>query len=156
MTRGLRNLAAALIATAAACGTGLAETGKALVPAERAVGLFRAVCLGTVEKDFAGAAKVMAKYGIDRKETSGTIYSEAEDISFKIFDGPGFGKTCSMAFASKDKAKAVQAAVPKVAPFQDSAFGLVTVMTKGVLVIYKGTRNGGRMYHNLRMLSDRG
>ncbi len=153
--RPVRSLALALTLLAAVAAAPARAEGQ-LVPAERAVKLFLAVCGATAPRDFAGAQKVMAKYGITAKQPTGTVFSKTEDLSFKIMDGPGFGKTCSMVFASGDKAATVQAAVPKVGPFRDTAFGLAALTPDRHLVIYQKSRAGGRTYFNLRLFSDRG
>jgi len=82
-------------------------------------------------------------------------------MSFSIQDGPGLGKSCSMVFSSADPVETVMDEVPKLMPFEESPFGLMTLLEGQIIVVYQGTQvaspTGGDSvtYHNLRMLSAR-
>jgi hypothetical protein len=145
-----------------AAGTSHAESTDlgTMIDADRAVSVFLSVCKESADRDFADAEAAMANVGVTKKNAeTGTVYSEAEDLSFKIVDGPGMGKSCSMVFITGDSPEQVADALPKLAPFQDSPFGPMTVLEGNIAVIYVsqnlGSGDDGPFAHNLRMLSVR-
>jgi hypothetical protein len=132
----------------------------AMIAADRAASVFLSVCKESADRDFADAEAAMAQVGVTKKNAeTGTVYSETEDLSFRIMDGPGMGKSCSMVFITGDSPEQVADALPKVAPFQDSPFGPMTVLEGSIAVIYvaqnPGSGDGGPFAHSLRMLSVR-
>ena len=145
-----------------AAGTSQAESTDmgAIIDADRAVSVFLSVCRESADRDFADAEAAMAKVGVTKKNAeTGTVYSEAEDLSFRIMDGPGMGKSCSMVFIARDSPEQVAEALPKLAPFQESPFGPMTVLEGNIAVIYVarnlGSGDDGPFAHSLRMLSVR-
>lgn len=174
-SRSLRSLAAlmSIVLLVSACvpaetarvsavskpATGTADA--AVVSAARAVAMFRDVCGKTAGAHFAGATQRMAAYKVTAPSPLGTstLYSTIEDLSFKIMDGPGYGKTCSIVYASNDN-EAATAAVhianfgkPKMTEFGITAFDKAA---QRLVIINRPTRNAGRTYYNLKMLSDGG
>jgi hypothetical protein len=145
-----------------AAGTSQAESTDlgTMIDADRAVSVFLSVCKESADRDFADAEAAMAQVGVTKKNAeTGTIYSETEDLSFRIMDGPGMGKSCSMVFITDASPEQVADALPKLASFQDSPLGPMTVLEGNIAVIYVaqnlGSGDGGPYAHSLRMLSVR-
>jgi len=132
---------------------GIANPANA-IPATRALQLFDRVCGASLPDDFASAKARIAKEGftIASPAATGTMYSQREDASFKISDGPGFGNTCSMVFTSTDPQAKVAATLGQIGRFQ------------GNMTIYRGQRRlvifdtpgsaNGHIYYHLALLSD--
>lgn len=150
-------LSAPVVGAAAA----MTEPGAAPIAATQAIALFSAVCGGSLP-NFAGAATIMAANGITVPSPSGTstMYSATSDLSFKILDGPGSGRTCSMVFGTTEDDAAVAGALltafPTVRP--DPVLGNVALFgdTRALVLIDDSPlQNGNTAYVNLRMLSER-
>lgn len=145
-------------ATPATTGTGVARNAKPVTPA-RARALFDAICAASLNGDFATAPERLRANGFTRTSPlgSGTIYSQTENASFQIKDGPGFGKTCSMVVASQSQPATMRAAL-MVGKTMDTPFGLAGLYPNTGALVVEGTvkRDGGLTYFNYRLLSDRG
>ncbi|MGL4319377.1 MAG: hypothetical protein ACRCS3_00790 [Paracoccaceae bacterium] len=129
------------------------------VSAARAVQVFESVC-GETLPNFAGATAKMQSIGVTAPSPSGTatIYSQTEDLSFQIQDGPGLGKTCSMVFGSQDSEASVVSAFSAIGTFRQTPLGnAATYRGRGALVIFSGEmqRIGNTRYYNIRLLSER-
>lgn len=153
-----------LFAAAAAfpAGTSQAESTDlgTMIAADRAVSVFLSVCKESADRDFADAEAAMAELGVTKKNAeTGSVYSETEDLSFRIVDGPGMGKSCSMVFITRDTPELVAGALPILGPFQDSPFGPMSILEGNIPVVYVfqnlGSGADGPFAHNLRMLSVR-
>ena len=132
----------------------------AMIAADRAVSVFLSVCKESADRDFADAEAAMAQVGVTKKNAeTGSVYSETEDLSFKIVDGPGMGKSCSMVFITSDSPELVAGALPILGPFQDSPLGPMSILEGNIPVVYVfrnlGSGADGPFAHNLRMLSVR-
>lgn len=162
MSRTLRAMAAlAVLVTLAACQSAPTSSSEAdrrqPITAVEAVAAFEGIC-GASLPNFAGAKNRMAAFGITAQLLAGsdTIHSPTKQISFKILDGPGLGKTCSMVFATQERPATVQAAFNKLGTFIESSLGRGTFYADRALVLQpEATRRGGGTYYNLRMLSER-
>ena len=117
-----------------------------LTTAQRAVGLFVAVC-GKSLPDFANAEALMANYGIVLTSRIGTAtkFSTIENVSFQIQPHMG-GNHCSMVFETGDS----QAAVKKAF----SAIGKTKVVNGNLAASYGGravavleTTSSPKAYH---------
>ncbi len=135
-----------------------AEVGNTLVPVARALQMFDAVC-GRSLPDFSSADRNLKQAGVTNKASTGTYFSPVEDISFKIAEGPGFGKSCSMVFATTETRKRVFAAYgAKFTSIRETPLGLMggyrvdNRVTSALIA--EPRRNDGRNYFNLRLLSE--
>ena len=129
------------------------------VAAARAAQLFEAVC-GDTLPNFANAKARMQAIGVTVPSPTGTptIYSQTEDLSFQIIEGPGLGRTCSMVFGSQDTEGTIQTALSRFGAFQPTDLGAATVYKgRAALVIFSGEvkRLGSTRYYNVRLLSER-
>ncbi|MGL4319378.1 MAG: hypothetical protein ACRCS3_00795 [Paracoccaceae bacterium] len=127
------------------------------VPASRAVALLDAVCgaslpnFGTVDAAARASGFVAAAGG-------NTLRSASEEVSIRLADGPGDGKTCAMTFASTDAPDAVKAAFTTLGAFKDTPLGLATKYRgRPAIFIYDGPGQqvGGAQYYTVRLLSER-
>jgi hypothetical protein len=118
---------------------------------------FRAVC-GASLPDFANARALMSQIGVTAEAASGTVFSTTENLSFKIIDGPGRRKTCSMVYATTADDQTIGQTALRLAPFRTTA--------RGNTATYPGTNtrvefnpqavtNGDVTFINLRLLSER-
>jgi hypothetical protein len=129
------------------------------VSTARAIQLFDAICGGSLANDFASAKALMAKNGVTVRSPVGTatVYSETENVSFQIQDGPGFGNTCSMVWGTSEARSTVVTAVSKIGPFKSTPLGTATVYRgQRYLVLFGGgsQKTGPVAYYNLKLLSD--
>ena len=145
-------------APVAATATGPAENAKPVAPA-RAKALSDAVCGASLKGDFATAPERLRANGFTRISPLGTptTYSQTENASFKIENGPGFGKSCSMVVATQSSPAAVRAALMPGKPMA-TPFGLAAIYANTGALIVEGptNRDGGLNYVNYRLFSDRG
>lgn len=123
----------------------------------RAKALFDAIC-GASLPNFDTAPQRLRANGFTRPSPQGTaaLYSETENVSFQISDGPGMGKTCSMVVASQPSAAALRAAVMGSGA-KDTPLGTTALYPNTAALVLEGrtTREGGLIYANYRLLSDR-
>ncbi len=141
------------------------EPGSNPVSVSRALGLFDAVCGAGLPK-FAKSKQLAASNGIGNQASTGTIFSETDNLSIKILDGPGLGKTCSMVFASAEpRSKAFAAysrkfgkiSTPKTAGAPEGILlaGYSFQARFAVVQIKEPKRRNGLNYYNLRLWSER-
>jgi hypothetical protein len=156
-------LSACTTTTAPSPVTAPAPTGG-VVPADwnpppvtpaRAVQLFEAVC-GASLPNFASATSRMAANGITLTSAIGTStrYSATEEVSFKIIDGPGLGKSCSMVFQTSGSPASLRSAVNALGPSADTAMGrAILYRGRNVIVTLEPASSNG--LSRLLMLSER-
>ncbi len=134
------------------------SAAPAPVSITRAVALFDAVC-GESLPGFTNASSIMAANGITvpSPEGSATVYSATQDVSFQIQDGPGQGRTCSMAFGTTDPPHVAAPAFAAFGQFVETPLGLGTIYrnTQAVVLIGGSSTQGDITYLNLRLLSER-
>jgi hypothetical protein len=127
------------------------------VPASRAVALLDAVCgaslpnFGTVDAAARASGFVAATGG-------NTLRSASEEVSFRLADGPGDGKTCAMTFASTDAPDTVKSAFTSLGAFKETPLGLATKYRgRPAIFLYDGPGQqvGGLQYYTVRLLSER-
>jgi hypothetical protein len=128
------------------------------VSSKRAVAMFRDVCGTTAAGHFAGARQRMKAYNVTAPSPQGTstLFSTTEDVSFKITDGPGFGKTCSIVYGSKDTPKIVaETYVANFGASEQSPFGLTAFdrTHKRLVIIGATSRSQDGIFYNLKMFS---
>ncbi|MGL5009605.1 MAG: hypothetical protein ACRC6I_06950 [Paracoccaceae bacterium] len=128
------------------------------VTAMRAVALLDAVC-GAALPNFGTIDATLRASGITTP-TAGTttLRSPTEDVSFRLQDGPGDGKTCAMAFGSTDTPDAVKTAFTALGAFRETPLGLATKYRgRPAIFIYDGPAQqiGGLQYYAVRLLSER-
>lgn len=138
------------------------ETPGALQPVQttRAVQLFDTVCGSTLSANFAGAKSAMARVGVTQPSPLGTstMYSQTEDVSFQIVEGPGLGKTCSMVFGTTQRESAVMAELGNIGPIMQTPMGKAALYRgkKSLMLVSGGDKRvGNTTYFNLRLLSER-
>ncbi len=133
------------------------------VGSARAAALFEAIC-GKSLPNFNKALRVAKANGVTHKAQTGTMYSTTEDLSVKVFDGPGAGKTCSIVFRSNDSRSKFLRATAALSP--DGELHTISHQSSGKTTgsLYEGkalffvdgpTRSGGKKYYNMKMLSQR-
>jgi hypothetical protein len=129
------------------------------VGAARAAALFDAVCGKSLPR-FRAAARTMEANGFTAASPFGTatVYSSAEDASFKVVDGPSGGKTCSMVFVSRDPKARLLSAFGQIAgrPFDDARAPRAATRYQGqdVLVLFEGpNRKEGKSYYAVFMVT---
>lgn len=134
-----------------------AETLPAVGP-KRGVALFDAIC-GKNLPAFRNAERSAAVNGVDRRADTGTIYSGREDISFRLSDGPGAGKTCSIVFRSTASQSVIYSEAAKIASgrkITKSSIGDGGIYGDRALFLVQGPiSSGGAKYYSLKMLSER-
>ena len=128
-----------------------------MLPSSQAVGFFDSVCGGSLP-DFDSAQNRMASAGYTVDAATGTVFSATYESSFKVLDGPGFGRTCSFVFGSAERPNQVNSVI-------EAAFGPIRVTPLGravgyqngrtIIIINEPRRAGGFNYYNLRMWSER-
>ena len=152
----MRKLAAILALSATPLTAQSVDPGTLpAVPADRAVALFAAIC-GDSLPNFDSATDRMSANGITDAAQTGTFYSSRENLSFKITDGPGAGKTCSMVFATQDDTEAFVRAAFTLGAFQETQLGLAAPYRGSIVLLGdRPTSVGSVTYHNLRLLSQR-
>ncbi len=137
----------------------IVPAAMAPITTARAVALFDAVCGATVLNDFAKAPARMAENGITVASPYGTptVYSPTENVSFQVHAGPGFGKTCSMVFGTKENRATVMVGINAINPFRPSELGMTALYrNQKRLVLFDGGDSkdaNGTLYH-LQLLSD--
>ena len=139
-----------------------AQTNLPAVSSARAVALFAAIC-GSNLPNFKNALRTAAANQITFKAKTGTTFSTIEDLSVKVFEGPGAGKTCSMVFKSNDSKRRFLEAAKSLSPNGK----LVTTTRAGAKStggLFEGkalffvdgpSRADGKKYFSLKMLSQR-
>lgn len=153
----------ACVFTMALTNVALAQDNLPPVSSARAVALFEAIC-GTNLPNFKNAVRTAKANGVSYKADTGTLYSTKEDLSVKVFGGPGAGRTCSVVFVSKDSRSKFLKAASQLSPNGElftsrSQSGQKTTASlyqgKALFIVDGPTRGGGKKYYNLRMLSQR-
>ena len=129
---------------------------EVFVSPKKAVAIFEDVCGGSLPK-FRSARSRMKKHGVTNVAKTGTVFSTKENLSIKIVDGPGFGKTCSLAFATKENRPSYIKATSKLGTFVQTPFGEGTLYQNRSVIVTRssGTKRGSISYYNLKMLSER-
>ena len=130
-----------------------APLAPAPITAARAVALLDATC-GASLPQFGTIDAALRASGITRPNQT----ELAEDVSIRIQDGPGDGKTCAMTFASAEGPDAVKAALTALGTFKDTPLGLATrYRGRPAILIYDGPGQqiGAVHYYALRLLSER-
>jgi hypothetical protein len=129
----------------------------AAVPAARAVALLDAVC-GESLPNFGTVDAAARASGFVAATSGNTLQSTSEDVSFRLQDGPGDGKTCAMTFASADGPEAVKSAFASLGTLRETPLGLATKYRgRQAIFIYDGPGQqvGGAQYYTVRLLSER-
>jgi hypothetical protein len=139
-------------------------TAAAVVPATpapvsamRAVALLDAVC-GASLPNFGTIDAALRSNGITVATESNAMRGTGEEVSFRLQDGPGDGKTCAMTFASPDGPEAVKTAFTTLGAFRETPLGLATKYRgRQAIFIYDGPGQqvGGAQYYTVRLLSER-
>jgi hypothetical protein len=127
------------------------------VAASRAVALLDAVC-GASLPNFGTVDATARASGFAAATGANTLQSASEDVSFRLQDGPGDGKTCAMTFASADGPDAVKTAFASLGAFKETPLGLATkYRRRAAIFIYDGPGQqvGGAQYYTVRLLSER-
>lgn len=155
-------LALVLAAGVAACTpvSGIATTanprvGEGPVPSSRALALFDEVC-GASLPDFRSAERRLAANGFTDRATSGTIFSPAENASFRVADSVTFGPTCSFVFASQEPPDQVFETFAALGTPTPSALGVTGLYRdREAIVLYSPpTQRGPLVYYNLRLTAE--
>jgi hypothetical protein len=134
-----------------------APIAPAPVSSTRAVGLLDAVCGASLPK-FGTIDAAARASGFAATTGGNTLRSANEEVSFRLNDGPGDGKTCAMTFASPDGPDAVKAAFTTLGAFKDTPLGLATKYRgRAAIFIYDGPGQqvAGLQYYTVRLLSER-
>jgi hypothetical protein len=137
--------------------TPVAATAPAPVSAQRALALLDAVC-GASLPNFGTIDGALRNNGITTATQTNAMRGAAEEVSFRLADGPGDGKTCAMTFASPDGLEAVKAAFATLGAFKETPLGLATKYRgRPAIFIYDGPGQqvGGVQYYTVRLLSER-
>lgn len=127
------------------------------IAALRAVALLDAVCGASLPK-FGTVDAAMRANGITITTQTNATRAVAEEVSFRLQDGPGDGKTCAMTFGSTDGADAVKSAFATLGAFKDTPLGLATKYRgRPAIFIYDGPGQqiGAVQYYTVRLLSER-
>jgi hypothetical protein len=127
------------------------------VAASRAVALLDAVC-GASLPNFGTVDSAARASGFAAAAGGNTLRSPTEEVSIRLADGPGDGKTCAMTFASADGPEAVKAAFASLGAFKQTPLGLATKYRgRQAIFIYDGPGQqvGGAQYYTVRLLSER-
>ncbi|MEM8592951.1 MAG: hypothetical protein AAGF13_10535 [Pseudomonadota bacterium] len=124
--------------------------------AAEAVRLFQAIC-GETLPNFDGVDTALQANGINQPSpgNSTTKFHPSGRLSFKVLDGPGVGKTCSMVFETTESKAQVDAALAELGNFRDSSLGTATLYKDTLVLTREPTAFEGRSVYNLRMLSRR-
>lgn len=134
-----------------------ARVGEAPVQVSRAIATFEAVC-GASLPNFDGAARLMTQNGVTNRAATGTVFNPTENLSFRIIDGPGSGRTCSMAFATTESRRTVfNAYTQAFGEIRPSPFGQTAVYRgRPALMIFGEARRVGNLnYFGIQLLSER-
>ncbi len=138
--------------------TAIAQNSLPPVSAARGVALFDAIC-GKSLPNFRKAERSAKANSVSDKAQTGTIYSTKENFSFRISEGPGNGKTCSVVFKSKSSDSEFKRAASNILTEKK-----VVQTSIGNGGLYNGTalvlvsdpiRSDGETYYSLKMLSQR-
>lgn len=155
--------AALALAGCAADGVQSVSKGQATRPARtaEAIAIFKDVCATTVARHFAGAEKRMEtnKVSLPSPVGTSTLYSTELDLSMKIVDGPGFGKSCSLVFAAAETPAMVRATFEaNFSKLSPSMFGLtgIDAATRHLVIYQDAGLNRGRHYYHFTYFSDGG
>jgi hypothetical protein len=130
-----------------------APTAPAAITAARALQLFDATC-GAALPNFGTIDTALRASGISGSNQT----SPTEDVSVRLQDGPGDGKTCAITFGTTDPEPAVRAAFGALGTFQQTPLGVAAKYRgRNAIVIYSGEtrRIGATGYFTLRLLSER-
>jgi hypothetical protein len=130
-----------------------APTAAAAITAARALQLFEATC-GAALPNFGTIDTALRASGI----TGPNQTSLTEDVSVRLQEGPGDGKTCAMTFGTTDPEPAVRATIGALGTFQQTPLGVATKYRgRNAILIYSGEtrRIGTTGYFTLRLLSER-
>jgi hypothetical protein len=133
------------------------SASPAPIGASRALALLDGVCGAALPK-FGTIDATMRANGITQATEATTMRSATEEVSFRLQDGPGDGKTCAMTFASSDGAEAVKAAFTSLGAFKQTPLGLATKYRgRPAIFIYDGPAQqiGPLQYYAVRLLSER-
>ncbi|SFJ39685.1 hypothetical protein [Jannaschia pohangensis] len=147
-------------ATLAACQPSdevLTHRGDGLPPValSRALTMFETVCGGSLP-DFASARTQMASVGVTRATAGDVIYSQSEDVSFRIFRDPRIGPTCSMiASVPVSEAAMRRGLMARYGTLAPSQFGDVGKHRGKTVLLLDPNQRNGRTYFNIRLLSER-
>lgn len=147
-----------LIATLVHPGASSAQGDLPAVSAKRGIALFEAICAKTLP-NFSRAENVAKVNKITFHAGTGTFYSTIEDLSFRLADGPGNGKTCSIVFMSKQSKSAFHREAARILTEQKiikSSIDEGGLYDGKALVLVNGPiRASGKKYFSLKMLSQR-
>jgi hypothetical protein len=127
------------------------------VPAARAVALLDAVCGASLPK-FGTIDATLRANGFALASGTTTMSSASEEVSFRLADGPGDGKTCAMTFATTEGPDAVKATFGSLGTFKDTPLGSATKYRgRNAILIYDGPGQqiAGAQYYTVRLLSER-
>lgn len=127
------------------------------ISASRAVALLDAVCGASLPK-FGTIDAALRASGFALATGTTSMRSATEEVSFRLADGPGDGKTCAMIFATPEGPDAVKAAFATLGVFKDTPLGLATKYRgRPAIFIYDGPGQqiGGAQYYTVRLLSER-
>lgn len=137
-------------------GTGLAPDARR-ISVNRARELFDLIC-GASLPDFDDAGERLARNNFTRKSPTGsaTLYSQTENVSFQIQNGPGTGRTCSMAFASDASAAEVSRAM-MTGKITDFAGQRAALFGESRALVLEGPvrLSAGLSYFGYKLLSER-
>ncbi|MEM8850425.1 MAG: hypothetical protein AAGE03_10355 [Pseudomonadota bacterium] len=124
--------------------------------AAEALAIFDGVC-GASLPDFSSAARLMPAFDVTNRQSTGTVFSTTRDLSLKILDGPGEGRTCSMVFSTIDSAAQTRQVFEQLGPFTDGPSGTGTLYRgRNALVLFRPAGgSGASSYYNIRLLSER-
>ncbi len=127
------------------------------VTAARAVALLDAVCGASLPK-FGTIDATLRANGFAMAPGTTALRSATEEVSFRLQDGPGDGKTCAMIFAASDGPDAVKAAFETLGAFKQTPLGLATKYRgRAAILIYDGPGQqiAAVQYYTVRLLSER-
>lgn len=135
----------------------IAAAAPTPLPAARALTLLDAVC-GASLPNFGTIDATLRANGITVASEATTMRSPTEDVSFRLQDGPGDGKTCAMVFGATDDAATIRAAFASLGAFKETPLGTATKYRgRAAIFIYDGPAQqiGGVQYYTVRLLSER-
>jgi len=126
------------------------------ISAAGSVSLFETICGGALP-NFKSAVKRMKANGIDQPSPLGTstLYSASGNVSFKILDGPGSGKNCSMVLTTTEPKSKIKSAIARLGPFKETALGMTAGYNNALVLSRVTTAPNDDNVLNLRMLSTR-
>lgn len=134
-----------------------AATTPAPISATRAVALMDAVCGASLPK-FGTIDAALRASGITVTTQTNALRAATEEVSFRLADGPGDGKTCAMTFGSTDPHDTTRAAFATLGALRETPLGLATKYRgRAAIFIYDGPveQIGGVQFYTVRLLSER-